>query len=144
MLQEDVIVMTQACDLEQRKVHDVVVCRHVPLAQYRKQDWERWMTERGQNVSEKSWRRFCDDIAAGYVWNLSFLDRFEDPQLRTDVRIVNFHKVYTVPRDFLESLVRQRQTPLLRLRSPYREYLSQSFARFFMRVGLPQPVSIAW
>jgi hypothetical protein len=31
ILSEDVIVMTQACDLEHRKVHDVVLCRHIPI-----------------------------------------------------------------------------------------------------------------
>ena len=48
-----------------------------------------------------------------------------------------------VPLSFLESLLRQRATPRLRLLAPYREYLSQAFARFFMRVGLPQPVDIS-
>jgi len=41
VLREDVIVMTQACDLEQRKVHDVVLCRHLPLTAFRKNDWDR-------------------------------------------------------------------------------------------------------
>ncbi len=36
---DDVIVMTQACDLENRKVRDVVLCPCVPLAEYR-QGWE--------------------------------------------------------------------------------------------------------
>jgi hypothetical protein len=144
LLSEDVIVMTQACDLEQHKVHDVVLCRHMPLTAFRKNDWDRWMSERGQMPSEKAWRRFCDDIAAGYVWNLSFLDRFEHPDLAAEVRVVNFHKVFTMPRDFLESLLQVRQRKRLRLRSPYREHLSQAFARFFMRVGLPQPVTAAW
>lgn len=102
------------------------------------------MAARGQASSEKAWRRFCDDIAAGYVWNLSFLDRFEHPGLGTEVRIVNFHTVFTIPRDFLEALLRERGRDRLRLSSPYREHLSQAFARFFMRVGLPQPVTPAW
>jgi hypothetical protein len=144
LLREDMVVMTQACDLEHQKVHEVVLCPHIPLSMYRKQDWERWMAERGQAPSEKSWRRFCEDITAGYVWNLSFLDSYEHADLGTEVRIVNFHKVFTVPRDFLESLLRERRAARLRLRSPYREHLSQAFARFFMRVGLPQPVKATW
>src|SRR5262245_61749412 len=91
LLCEDVIVMTQACDLEHHQVHDVVLCRHIPLSAYRQKDWAPWMTARGQAPSEKVWRRFCEDIAAGYVWNLSFLDRFEHPTLATEVWIVNFH-----------------------------------------------------
>lgn len=54
-----------------------------------------------------------------------------------DHRIVDFHGVYTAPREFLESWNRRRAQPRLRLLSPYREHLSQAFARFFMRVGLP-------
>jgi hypothetical protein len=144
LLREDVVVMTQACDLEHHKVHDVVLCRHIALTAYRKNAWEPWMAARGQAPSEKAWRRFCEDIAAGFVWNLSFLDRFEHPGLGTEVRIVNFHTVFTIPRDFLGPLLRERGRDRLRLGSPYREHLSQAFARFFMRVGLPQPVTPAW
>ena len=42
-----------------------------------------------------------------------------------------------VPRAFLEDLIAERGTKRLRLLPPYREHLSQAFARFFMRVGLP-------
>ena len=59
-------------------------------------------------------------------------------------RIVDFHSVHTVPRVFLEGLIAERGTKRLRLLPPYREHLSQSFARFFMRVGLPETVKPAW
>jgi hypothetical protein len=90
--------------------------------------------------SEKAWQRTCADIAAGYVWNQTFLGRYEHPELNIEIRVVDFHDVFTVPRTFLELLLQQRGARRLRLRPPYREYLSQAFARFFMRVGLPQPV----
>jgi hypothetical protein len=63
-------------------------------------------------------------------------------ELSTEYRIVDFHAVYTVPRSFLESLLEQRMQPRLRLLPPYREHLSQAFARFFMRVGLPVPITL--
>jgi hypothetical protein len=50
--------------------------------------------------------------------------------------------VYSVPRGFLESLLNQRMQSRLRLLPPYREHLSQAFARFFMRVGLPVPIAL--
>ena len=140
---EDVIVMTQACDLEHRKVENVVVCPHVPLSMFRR-IWQEWMTARGQNPSEKAWKRTCEDIANGYVWNQAFLDRFEHPQLGTEIRVVDFHDIFTLPRSFLETLLRSRQMARLRLLPPYREHLSQAFARFFMRVGLPQPITTSW
>lgn len=143
LFRHDVVVMSQACDLEHHKVRNVVLCPHLPLSIFR-QDWERWMTERKQTISEKAWRRFCEDIAAGYVWNLTLLDHFEHAELSTEVRVVNFYELYTVPRDFLEAVAREQQQARLRLRAPYREHLSQAFARFFMRMGLPQPITPIW
>jgi hypothetical protein len=62
----------------------------------------------------------------------------------TEHRIVNFHYVFTLPRSFLESLLSEGSCRRLRLLPPYREHLSQAFARFFMRVGLPISVTPAW
>lgn len=140
---EDVVVMTQACDLEHRKVENVVLCPHVSLSTFRR-IWEEWMTARGHNPSEKAWKRSCEDIASGYVWNQAFLNRSEQPGLATEIRVVDFHDIFTVPRSFLEALLQERKLPRLRLLPPYREHLSQAFARFFMRVGLPQPVAPSW
>lgn len=140
---EDVVVMTQACDLEHRKVENVVLCPHLPLSTFR-QVWQEWMTAKQQNPSEKAWKRTCEDIANGYVWNQAFLDRSDHPGLATEIRVVDFHDVFSVPRAFLEAWLQRRQSPRLRLLPPYREHLSQAFARFFMRVGLPQPVEPSW
>jgi len=57
---------------------------------------------------------------------------------------VDFHEVFTLPRAFLESLLVARGKLRPRLLSPYREFLSQAFARYFMRVGLPIPVDVTW
>jgi hypothetical protein len=52
-----------------------------------------------------------------------------------DVRIVDFRKVYSLPVAFVRN--RAAMAERLQLLPPYREQLSQSFARFFMYVGLP-------
>ncbi|MGC9528318.1 MAG: hypothetical protein ACP5D7_22515 [Limnospira sp.] len=135
-IQADVIVMTQACDLENYKVENVILCPHFSLSEY-KQGWEEVMSGKNQNPSAKAWRRHCDDIKDGYIWNLSMLNYFNSEILSVEHRVVEFHEVYTIPRYFLESLLQQRGESRLRLLPPYREHLSQAFARFFMRVGLP-------
>jgi hypothetical protein len=140
---EDVVVMSQACDLEHDKVQIVVLCPHVPPETFRAV-WQEWMTARHQTPSEKAWKRACEDIANGYVWNQAFLNRFDHADLATSVRVVDFHDLFTVPRSFLEAVLRQRGRPRLRLLPPYPEHLSQAFARFFMRVGLPQPIDRVW
>ena len=78
------------------------------------------------------------------MWNQSFLNSFSSQEVSSEIRIAEFREVFTVPRTFLESLLGVRKTPRLRLLPPYREHLSQAFARFFMRVGLPQPVNKTW
>lgn len=139
----DVVVMTQACDLEHEKVQNAVLCPHLSLSDYRG-SWEEAMRNRRQNPTDKAWRSHCEDIRDGFVWNLAVLNAGDAGRLKTEHRIVDFHDIFTVPRDFLESLLVQRGQPRLRLLPPYREHLSQAFARFFMRVGLPVQVSQAW
>ncbi len=138
--QADVVVMTQACDLEHDKVSHVVLCPHYSLSTHQKY-WEEAMRAKGMNPSKRAWDSYFDDLCNGFMWNASLLNRDgEKNGLSIDHRVVEFHEIYTIPRTFLESLLRQRNTPRLRLLPPYREHLSQAFARFFMRVGLPVPV----
>ena len=131
----DAVVMTQACDLEHNKVRHVVLCPHVPLSKFREK-WEQAMHRLGQNLTVKAWANTCNDITAGHSWNQSFLNRFNN-EPRMDLRVVDFHEVHTIPREFLQALLANRNVSRLRLLPPYREHLSQGFARFFMRVGLP-------
>lgn len=147
-IQADVVVMSQACDLENGKVSNVILCPHVSLSVYQK-DWQEAMKAGGQNPTDKAWRSLCNDIRDGYMWNLAMLNNGVVKneaigEIVTEHRVVDFHDVYTIPRDFLESVLQQRSHPRLRLLPPYREHLSQAFARFFMRVGLPVAVSKAW
>lgn len=64
--------------------------------------------------------------------------------IELEIRLVDFHEVFTIPYAFLESLLAQRGENRYRLLPPYREHLSQAFARFFMRVGLPIPIEKEW
>jgi len=139
----DTVVMTQACDLEHEKVSNVVVCPHYSLVDYRTL-WIQAMAAKGQNPTDKAWKSHCDDIRDGLIWNLSILNCLTEGPVTTEHGVVDFHEVFTVPRSFLETLLAGRNHPRLRLLPPYREHLSQAFARFFMRVGLPVPVARAW
>lgn len=143
VIEVDVVVMTQACDLEYEHVSNVTLCPHLPLTEFR-QEWEQQEREKGQNPTEKSWKATCDSLRDGYIWNMSLLNSGEADSLGTEHRVVDFYDVFTLPRDFVESFLLQRHGARLRLLPPYREHLSQAFARFYMRVGLPTPVIKAW
>jgi hypothetical protein len=141
--EDDVVVLTQACDLEHGKVSHVVLCPHAALSDFQRL-WEEDQRRRGQNPTAKSWQKLCENIRDGYLWNLTMLNAEDVDGLAVEHRVVDFRDIFTVPREMLESLLRHRNEPRPQLLPPYREHLSQSFARFFMRVGLPTNVSTAW
>jgi hypothetical protein len=139
----DVIVMTQACDLEHNKVKNVTLCPHISLSEYKK-DWKIYQEARNQSTKDETWRKQCETLKKGYVWNMILLNNSEMLEMPFEHRIVDFYHIYTVPKVFLENLLKKRGKLRPRLLPPYREHLSQFFARFYMRVGLPTEINKGW
>jgi len=138
------IVMTQACDLEHRNVRNVILCPIYHLEEYRGL-WEERRRQSGKNASTTDWNGHTKQVRDGKVWNLTMLqkrDASSPDVLSIPHQVVDFHEVFSLPLDFLTAWVQAKGEPRLRLRPPYREHLSQAFARFFMRVGLPDDISL--
>jgi len=133
--------MTQACDLAEKKVRDVVLCQAEPLESYRA-NLERALRDKGQAPNDKTWKRAFDDLRQGRVWSAALLDKRPGAgsTLTMTHQVVHLSRVHSLPVAFLESWLLQEGRARLRLLPPYREHLSQAFARFFMRVGLPLDV----
>lgn len=125
----DTVVMTQSCDLENEKVRDVILCPHWSLEDAAKMD-----------PSMKG-KKKAAEILKGRRPRYLLLDGSKVEGLPLQPRVVDFGKIFSLPkayvRDFAATL-----GPRLRLCPPYREHLAQGFARFFMRVGLPQDIRI--
>lgn len=132
----DAIVMTQACDLEQNKVKNAILCPHYPIENI-KNLWEQTMHQKGQNPKLSSWDAYFKKLCEGAFTNLCVIKSDDNESVPISHKVVDFSEVHTLPRDFLEFILEEKQQPRLRLLSPYREYLSQVFAKFFMRIGLP-------
>jgi iron-sulfur cluster repair protein YtfE (RIC family) len=58
-----------------------------------------------------------------------------------DYIVVDFRNVYGIQIENLKEIAGKLES-IHRLLPPYREPLSQAFARYFMRVGLPQNIVI--
>jgi hypothetical protein len=58
-----------------------------------------------------------------------------------DYLVVDFRNVYGIHINNLK-IIAKNLGDRVRLNPPYREHLSQAFARYFMRVGLPQDLVI--
>jgi hypothetical protein len=136
-----VIVMTQACDLEQHKVRNVILCPVYGAEEYHS-GWKVEQDRNRQKSNSDAWRKFLNDIKKGHIWNFALIQSRSEGKLQTPLQIVDFHEVLSLPRDFLEAWNKKSGKERLRVLPPYREHLSQAFARFFMRVGLPQDLTI--
>jgi hypothetical protein len=123
--ERDVIVMSQSCDLENSKIVEVILC---PV-------WE---------LSEINDCRLADisgkeKARQGHFPSIHMLNSCEIEKMDREYRIVDFRHIYTLPIE----VVQEHANSLgdrVRLLPPYREHLSQAFARYFMRVGLPSGI----
>jgi len=120
----DVIVLSQSCDLVKgrEKVAEVLLCAV----------WRRSELTEGPLATPKG----MEDARRGNLPGFHLLAECTLPGLRREVRVVDFRRVYSLPLGFIRRYAGSH-SPRLRLLPPYREHLSQAFARFFMRVGLP-------
>lgn len=127
VMEYDVAIMSQSCDLEQRKIDLVLVCPVWLLSEFEKGN-EFFRSTKGK-----------EQLRQGNVPGYHLLDRCKADGFERDYLIVDFRSVYGVPFDFILELAR-KSGGRLRLLPPFREHLSQAFARFFMRVGLPADI----
>ncbi|HAC16347.1 MAG TPA: hypothetical protein DCE78_10455 [Bacteroidetes bacterium] len=131
----DSIIMTQSCDLSHEKVEIVLVCPYYSLSQFLAN------LPSDQVRSNKAKRKVIEQLRKGYLPSYHLLNKdVETPNL-DEWQVVDFRNVYGIHFSSLLSIV-DKLDRRVRLLPPYREHLSQSFARYFMRVGLPQDIVV--
>lgn len=118
-----VLVLTQTCDLANRKVLNVTVAT-VHDAQFLV----------SENLLKPADIR--GPIRGGRVYGWYFLPA--SGPLRLPEMIVDLRQLHTVRFDLLTALS-QRGRRRARLLSPYREHLAKHFGDTFSRIGLPEP-----
>jgi len=123
------VVLSQSCDLEHEKIEIVLVCPYYTTDEF---------LNGISNQAER--RKRLKDLKQGHLPSYHLIDKDESSNVAT-LRVVDFRNVYGVSYSFLKHYAKSIQSRP-RLLPPYREHLSQAFARFFMRVGLPNDISI--
>jgi len=122
--QRDVVVLTQTCDILKESQASILVAQVV--------DYNVLCRISSPEVSGE---RYRNKLIENTVIAMFLLPEHEIG-LSFPWSIVSFRDLYVSPKDDARMFA-QSLGPRLRLRSPYKEHLSQSFARFMMRVGLP-------
>jgi len=122
------IILSQSCDIRNNKIDSIILCPIFPFSD---------LTIKGMQFSDPKEREI---LRRGNNPAYHLLNKFKTENLSEDFYVVNFHNIYSAPKKFIEAIVKNKSRK--RLLPPYREHLSQSFARYFMRVGLPTDIPI--
>ena len=129
----DSIILSQSCDLLNNKINIVLVCPYYNLKVFVDNLPE------GQRGT-KARLKHIENLRKGHLPGYHLLNKSEITNI-DDYLVVDFRNVYGIQIESLRSLVSALDIRI-RLLPPYREHLSQSFARYFMRVGLPQDIVV--
>lgn len=119
----DLIIVTQSCDLENKKVAFVALCPIYGLAKFEEFN--------PKFANKRTW----EEVRKGRHEGLYLLASPTEPTNNRAALVVDFRQIFSLPFGYLA----KHATSLdqhWRLQSPYLEHFSQAFARFFMRVGL--------
>lgn len=130
----DSVILSQSCDLFNDKIEIVLVCPYYPLNTFLNNLPE-------DQQSNRARRKAIDNLRKGFLPGYHLLDNEEDIKSFSDYQVVDFRNVYGIQFQSLLQIV-ARMRDRIRLLPPYREHLSQAFARYFMRVGLPQDIVV--
>lgn len=127
VIQYDIVIMSQTCDIVNDKLEFILVCPFFSLDEYSAIN-DTFKHDKGK-----------EQLRKGLYVGLHLLNACDFAGYNGQFLVVRFQDAFSVPRDYLTNFAKaygQR----VRLLPPYREHLSQAFARFFMRVGLPSDI----
>jgi hypothetical protein len=120
VIEFNLVIMSQSCDLANDTVDQVLLCAYseAPLGN----------------------KNLMSDLIKDRRPALHLIEKCELEKHEFPRQIVQFRTIYTLPKDFVVTFA-DSKGERVRLLPPYREHLSQAFARYFMRVGLPRPLN---
>lgn len=119
------VVLSQTCDLENDKVREVLLASVLT--------YQEMAHEVGAAARSTAFR---EALIKGADFAYFLLHRFDGPP-NLEWSVVNFHQLRLIDTQFCRNYA-YSLGPRLRLVSPYKENLAQSFGRYMMRVALPQ------
>jgi hypothetical protein len=128
---ENLIILSQSCDLaaDHEKLQELLAC---PL----------WMRADLPRTHHLATDKGMEDARRGNLPGFHLLARCSLPGFDRDFRIVDFSQIYSIPIGYVRQHLSATFTARLRLVSPFRELLAQAFARFIMRVAVPDEAVI--
>ena len=130
----DGVILSQACDIENGKIDNLIICPIEARSHFEDR-------LRNSNKNEKEILNTLKSISRGERPGLYLLDKLESKEQGVffEHHVVEFKNLYSVPISTAKEMAKANGDRI-RLLPPYSEHLSQAFARYFMRVGLPSNI----
>ncbi|MFH1114480.1 MAG: hypothetical protein V1792_11210, partial [Pseudomonadota bacterium] len=140
IINTDLIIMSQSCDIENDKTPLVMVCPVLALTSFVEMARSEWQKENpeDQPTAKKlhGWvKNQIKQTHKGQIISQYLIPSITHRKIRAGFRFVDFGRTFSVMYPDLERMALS-QKRWLRIKPPYREHLSQAFGRFFMRVAL--------
>lgn len=128
VLEADLIIVTQSCDLENNKVALIALCPIHTLTDF----------ERANPAFSK--KGAWETVRKGQQAGLHMLGSPTNPSDNRAAMVVDFGQIHSLPPAYVKRRARELGQRW-RLESPFLEHFSQALARYFMRVGLPASIA---
>lgn len=125
----DLVILSQTCDLANGKLTFVALCGATSI--------DKWQNDQPKAQGKSFWIEVLKNRREG----LYLLGSCSDPNDTKSGVIVDLREIYSLPLRYVEKHA-FNLGPRCRLRSPFREGLSQAFGRFYMRVALPEFIQL--
>lgn len=125
-----VVVLSQACDILNDKIDSLIVCPIIGLKE---------LVAANAYFASKDAR---ESLRQGKEPSYHLLNSYSSETFHFPYSVVSFHHIFSLPKSYVKKAA-LKCGRRLRVLPPYREHLSQAFARYFMRVGLPLDIDKA-
>jgi len=119
---KDVIVISQTCDLLLGKLRLVALCPVQTIDEF----------ENDQPSMRRKWK----DVQKGRHEGLHLLGSCDNTTNYRSALIADFREIISLPQGYVEQHA-DRCGRRKRLQSPFLEHFAQAFAKFYMRIALP-------
>jgi hypothetical protein len=129
VIESDIIILSQSCDLELDKLPNVVVAQVFSIA-----------TFEAKNRSFQKGGKW-NDVHRGRVEALHLVCCPEAPEEPKQTLVVDFRQIASLPVGYVRRIANDAGDRW-RLQPPYLEALSHAFGRFFSRVAVPDTIKI--
>lgn len=133
----DCIVISQACDLDNKKIENVMLADLIDIDVF-----IRSLIEQNNDPLKTPKNKLKDatnyivDMNKGFQPRFHLLKSKDSGNIMFNFKVIDFSRINTVLYDEILAF-KQNTGVTITIKTPYREYIGQCFGNFYSKIGLP-------